>query len=379
MGNGAMIALASDNDIVVSDEIRAEYETLSNLNLSDAELQSKIIEKFKLSFKSDKVPEVEEKKIVTSVPSSKGGIKAIPKAKKRVANRRKSFDVETTKKDVKVTDQIVESASEPVLPTVEVDKPVEHDVDRWDSVSQQPFCKICNMAFKSNAFLDRHVKYSDIHQKAVKKIEAPELVAVVEKQVEGVHYKLMYSGNKLFWRSKENIDIFFYLHMLSNVIEVVMYNGDTGVELPRLYFSNALSLNLIRNSELESKISKLFNDAQQSEIDLPTDHVKVTESEIKDDEERKELITYFISRFQQTEEKNVIFILNNDTATNPTLNDKPEAVIPVFVARRRKSSVEEINKGIKTLENDLEELNNFVTSKLEHEVEELSPIVINYM
>lgn len=369
-----MISFATSNNVEVSDEIRAEYENLSKLGLSDADLQSKIIEKFNLSVKTDIVEPKEEiiEEIKKIEPSSKGGIKAVPKAKKRVATRRKSFD------DTEAADQILASASVPVLPTV-VEPINSAAVDSWDSVSQQPYCKICNMAFKSIVFLDWHVKFSDIHQKAVKKIDAPELVAVVEKQVEGIHYKLMYSGNKFFWRSKENIDIFFYLHMISKCIEIVMYNGDTGVELPRLYFSYELSINLIKNVELDAKIDKIYHDFLQSEIDLSSDHVKVTESEIREEEERKALVSCFIRNFQQTEEKNVKFVLNNETAINPALNDKPESLIPVFITRRRKSSAEEINKGIKSLGHDLEELSKFVTSKLEHEVHELNPIVINYI
>ena len=47
--------------------------------------------------------------------------------------------------------------------------------DCWDSVTQQPFCTICQMAFKSIAFLERHNKYSDLHKSNVLKEENKKL------------------------------------------------------------------------------------------------------------------------------------------------------------------------------------------------------------
>jgi hypothetical protein len=41
-------------------------------------------------------------------------------------------------------------------------------VDSWDSITQQPYCNICQMAFKSISFLDRHVNHSTIHAHNVK-------------------------------------------------------------------------------------------------------------------------------------------------------------------------------------------------------------------
>ena len=62
-------------------------------------------------------------------------------------SRRRSFAVPLPKID--------ESAAKV---NAEPDIPV--GVDSWDSVTQQPFCSICMMAFKSGSALERHEKFS---------------------------------------------------------------------------------------------------------------------------------------------------------------------------------------------------------------------------
>jgi hypothetical protein len=149
-------------------------------------------------------------------------------AAKAKPTRRRSFDPSGIKKTVEGTSVVdalkkvqetSQSAAE--LPSLPV---VPEVVDSWDSVSTQPFCTVCQMAFKSMAFLERHTKYSDLHIKNALKaggaVAAP-VVAVVEtiasipedstvvsgsaqstslaakfmsKQVEGTDYKLLYTG-----------------------------------------------------------------------------------------------------------------------------------------------------------------------------------------
>ena len=55
------------------------------------------------------------------------------------------------------------------------------------------------------------------------------------KQIEGEHYKLLYAGSKMFWRTKDNIDLHIYLHVVPDCIEVIPFDIDRHKELDRLY------------------------------------------------------------------------------------------------------------------------------------------------
>eukprot|EP01032_Pedospumella_encystans_P033531 gene33531-37895_t len=139
-------------------------------------------------------------------------------------SRRRSFDEDNKSgaSQKNRTASLKAAAAEAAAAVTKLSSTSEEVVDSWDSVTQQPFCTICQMAFKSVDFLNRHVKYSDLHTKNVEKsnkkdgrieevfqkvavIEEepqPQVVAAMrtaERQVEGQHYKLFYTGSKFFW------------------------------------------------------------------------------------------------------------------------------------------------------------------------------------
>jgi len=138
-------------------------------------------------------------------------------------------------------------------------------VDCWDSVTQ-PFCNICQMAFRSKVFLDRHEKYSDLHIKNAKQLfhavsadvdetqssttttttttiqQQATVVEPVKKPVvlfplrfEGERFKLLYTGSKLFWRTNETVELNIYLHVEARIIEVVSFDVTKLKETNRLY------------------------------------------------------------------------------------------------------------------------------------------------
>ena len=87
----------------------------------------------------------------------------------------------------------------------------------------------------------------EVHMKNVQKMkdrenkvsEPVESLEEVEKkltqQIEGEHYRLLYSGSKMFWRTKDNIDLHIYLHVIPDCIEVVPFDIERHKELGRIY------------------------------------------------------------------------------------------------------------------------------------------------
>lgn len=187
------------------------------------------------------------------------------------------------------------AASDAITPA-----PVEQIIgDSWDSVTHQPYCNLCQMAFKSATFLERHVKYSELHQTNVKKAQGQPVsvplplavvakpttpdegskkasMPVVSKQVEGQHFKLLYTGSKFFWRTQDNVDLHFYHHILPHTIEVIPYDSTRSKELPRIYLNYTC---------LMSNVSKHHKQTTGQELE-------------EEDNNRTAVTTYILQRLQ---------------------------------------------------------------------------------
>jgi hypothetical protein len=105
-----------------------------------------------------------------------------------------------------------------------------------------PACDLCKITFLEAFLLERHIMYSDIHAKNVQKMnglgstlsedkKAPTME--IEKSESADLVQLLFSGHKMFWRSKDNIDLHIYLHASTDCIEIVPFNCER--ELNRLY------------------------------------------------------------------------------------------------------------------------------------------------
>lgn len=369
---GGISSLPKSEQLKISNHIRLEYENLVKEHPENqAQIQSKLIEKYNLHVNektSAHITNLSPSKGINQnglIIKSPGGIKASPVKKKgSFRTRRKSFE------NIK---QIAKSPEDVVL--------VAEEKDVWDSVSQQPYCKICSMAFKSHVFLDRHNKYSEFHARSAMKrtpVEAP----IEPLHVQENHFKLMYNGSKLFWRSRETVDIFLYSHIELKCIEIIMFD-EAGRELTRLYIDYDLVTSVIQ-SELDTEVTAAW-DAEVERSTQALDDIKLTKDEIREELKRTLITTYIIHRLQQEAIKegetnsfrNVIYVLSETSTVDPTI-PKPAALIEVVVKRRRKSNADEINKVIKDLESNLDQLNTIIVEKLEHEIDDLNPFVINY-
>ena len=179
--------------------------------------------------------------------------------------------------------------------------------DSWDSVSEQPSCLICSMTFPNKVKLDRHVKYSDMHAKMVEKLEKAEQGGEQEMieeekpklvQVEGQHYKLLYSGTKKFWRTRDTIDLHIYIHMLCHVIEVIPFDVERHKELNRSYLEHFILLSTIEKDaqqrveeRKESLKAAKAKDKHNKEI-LPSEKIMMEEAK------RQVLVTHILDRMQ---------------------------------------------------------------------------------
>jgi hypothetical protein len=285
MGAGAS-TLTSDQKAQLAGEVKALYDKCTADGLDDDIVQDIVTTEYKRIMKSlstTSVPFANKPAPLNNTPSAsrlatRSGLSvkastASSKDGKPKVTRRRSFDTTRAsgRKNIMGIDKdearaIINSRSEVILKASSTDA-AEQPIDSWDSVTQQPFCHLCQMAFKSAAFLERHLKYSDLHAKYVAKRDGndkkPEEKAVppvpkvpskdesqplaadtstklAEPQVEGKHFKLLYSGSKLFWRTQKSIDVDIYLHVLTNVLEVITFDSAKHRETARIYLDYSI-------------------------------------------------------------------------------------------------------------------------------------------
>lgn len=247
--------------------------------------------------------------------------------------------------------------------------------DHWDSVRDLPFCTVCQMAFKTMSALDRHVKYSNLHETTVAKKKAAsdaEAAAAAPKaknldllarQEEGKDFRLLYYGSKFFWRTQDNVDISFYQHIMNHVIEVIPFDVYKNKEMERIYLDKFLIDSLL-DEDIKAAVKKKQQDLHDAEAKK-----KFTVSIVFDyDTEYSEMqrvltTTYVLSRLQlqvvhtdttkHAVSKLMFHTINgDDVSKDPLLTHLPDVLIPVSVTHRRNTSSEEVKAKMDDLASD---------------------------
>ena len=299
--------------------------------------------------------------------------------------RRRSFgninDINSPKRtpEKKVIVEVAVVPQEPAPVTVEVEEQPQQQIDSWDSVTDQPFCNVCAMAFKTKSAYERHAKFSDMHINNVKKMENeveaeaksaadalaeslvdPE-VALAEKrskQVEGEDYRLLYSGSKFFWQSQETIDIQIYHHVHCQSLEVVAYDLQRNKELQRVYLGYPIIMDIVLPTVIQQVDAERQSKKEQNRFANLGDRDVMIE-----DATRHAFITYILNHLKYTlikdgpEVTSSIFLGLSDTELetikeNPTLKTIPQDLVPIYVAHRRRTSTEEITAAMSNLDDD---------------------------
>lgn len=378
MGSGAS-NLTKEQKAILSKELQSAFEKCTADNLEEDIVQSTLISEYKRVIKTFQKVEKVEPAVTSSPPAAKELSSLSSKFSSKNKNvekpvkftRRRSFDASRNSKRnlLSASKDEVETALTKASVSEAVIKPAEETIDSWDSVTQQPFCDTCQMAFKSLAFLDRHVKYSDLHMKNVdrknkKDEKVPEvqkmpsldeeppvpatMSAKIEAQVEGTHFKLLYTGSKFFWRTQKNIDIDIYLHVLPHVIEVISFDPVKHKEATRIYLNYVIiqdTLELLVARDYEEKIKELTQDRFFSLDD---------EAALRDKLLVQRVITYILQRLQLdssgTHGEVLYVALSGDADLKSALmTSAPASLVPVSLTRRRRTSTEEIEATINSI------------------------------
>eukprot|EP01038_Epipyxis_sp_PR26KG_P006576 gene6576-9041_t len=292
--------------------------------------------------------------------------------------------VSRSEKPIEKADEVIEEKAEEV------------PADSWESVSSQPFCTICLMAFKNAAFLQRHIKYSDLHKRAVDRINNPHLVEdkeldkEAEVQVEGIDFRILYSGSKLYWRSNETIELTFVHHLKIHVLEIIGFDFSTSRELNRLYLDYIITSNVAekeakRHPEKSGDLShsgSMVGLSNESDINqsASTKNPEISSRDIfekmNNHQKLLDLVRFMVERVSlvitpgaedgKEISKNISFdkVPNELYPVQPQLDHAPHSLVPTAVVHKRRTSFAEIDAKLDGLSKETQLL-SAATSRAE--------------
>jgi len=245
--------------------------------------------------------------------------------------------------------------------------------DHWDSVRDLPFCAVCQMAFKTMSALDRHVKYSNLHETTVAKKKAESDAAAAPKaqknlsllarQEEGKDFRLLYFGSKFFWRTQDNVDISFYQHIISHIIEVVPFDVYKNKEMERIYLDKFM-IDTLLDEQVKTAVAMKKQGLHDEEAKKKfTVNIIFDEDTEYAEMQRVLTTTYILSRLQlqivhTDTTKHAVHKLmfhtvsGDDVSKDPLLTHLPDHVVPVSVTHRRNTSSEEVKAKMDDLASD---------------------------
>eukprot|EP00903_Cladosiphon_okamuranus_P013524 g12596.t1 len=233
--------------------------------------------------------------------------------------------------------------------------PDKMQIDSWESVSQQPSCPLCHMVFSSEGKRDQHIKYSPVHAPPAEGSEpqpAPELA---------MDSTTIYSGTKLFWRTRLEVELFMQQHKTADAIQVLVFDVSTNREIAQVWMSwnNVVA-------KLDSKEMK--KEMEAAEMAFYNLGMKPTPENVEAEATRKAAVSFIIKRIQVDE------IVEESTASEPSksksykfsmiqmaaddntniLVDQPEGVNPMFSrALMKRASMQEVNEVMMSLRKSL--------------------------
>ncbi len=369
MGNSASILSEQKAEIVSA--LRSDYESYIAEGKSDEEMNKLLTKKFLA---------LQEMMNTRNTPKKKTGkfqrrptqVGRGGRSATKSSGRRRSYGEENSPVRNQKAPTMVESASAPVLPdgadATSVDpKPMLPDAisppaeiatnqDNWDSVVQQPRCAICEMVFQTQSKLDRHIKFSSLHAETLKKKEAQKNAAEnpIEpepvKSVEGVDYKMLYSGTKFYWRTKSDIEFHIYTHKVANCVEVIPYEVNKGREMTRIYLELYGLHSFVESSALQKTQDKIKASTKGGKYSVAIDK---NQESVMIEEAKTVLLTSFIMERLQLVGTEVKYVpLSSDGKNIQISIDRPQSLVPVPVVRRRRTTSEDVANKLQDLAMD---------------------------
>ncbi|CAM9091066.1 unnamed protein product [Scytosiphon promiscuus] len=223
-------------------------------------------------------------------------------------------------------------------------------IDSWESVSQQPSCPLCHMVFSTEGKRDQHIKYSPAHAPPKEGEESPP-----EPVMDSV---TIYSGTKLFWRTRLNVELFMQQHKIANAVQVLVFDAKTNRELGQVWISWNNVVAKIDAKEMKKEMEA----ADRAFHNLG---MKPTPENVEAEATRKAAVSFIIKRLQARTIHTTILsgapksyqVSLMQMAADDVMDllvEVPDGVNPTFSrALMKRASIQEVNEVMTSLRKNL--------------------------
>lgn len=243
------------------------------------------------------------------------------------------------------------------------------------SEESPPVCDLCKITFLKDFLLERHIKYSDVHATNVQKMNGLDMTlseennkdpgVAIEQSKSSECAQLLFSGHKMFWRSKHDIDLHIYLHVATDCIEIIPFDRER--ELNRLYLDHAILQRAIvkdarkKVDERKETLKSIKMKDCRNKDTLPSDEVMM------EDAKKLVLSVYIIDRLQLFPEFSgsliLVFVQRIESVSrldcigkSSCIAEPPDGLTPVQISARQRHNAIDVNSVLGALAEDTKQL-----------------------
>ena len=167
--------------------------------------------------------------------------------------------------------------------------------------------------------------------------------AETKKMVEGIDYKLIYSGSKYFWRTKIDVEFHLYHHTLAHTLEIIPFDIAKSKELPRLYLDSYAMEIFVKDDTMKKVQEKITASTQGGKYSVNMS--AADKASLLEDTKRVLLASHVMARLQETgtpPNTLIAYMPASGDAEAKVVVEPNAALVPVPVMRRRRTTNEEI-------------------------------------
>eukprot|EP00904_Undaria_pinnatifida_P007508 jgi/Undpi1/3888/HiC_scaffold_16.g07256.m1 len=273
--------------------------------------------------------------------------------------RRRSYLAEKINVVVKESGGVPAAGGAEAVAASQGDEAEEPNVDSWESVSLQPSCPTCHTAFPSEEQRDECIKTCAARGDQAAGSTADETASSANKAVDST---TIYSGTKLFWRSRLTVELLMQQHQQVNAVQVLVFDSSTDQQLGQLW---------VAREEVVARIGEdaLKAETKAAEAAFRNLGVNATPENVAAEATKRAVVSFIIKRIlveDITEDgadpeapkayKVTLTQMASDDGVQLAMEQPKEVNPAVNRATTKRASIQEVDSVVKNLKENLSDV-----------------------